>query len=89
MPKVRVHAYTTSIDGYAAGPDQSLENPMGVRRTGAAPVDVRRARSATKGSTSTSLRAADVEHRRHDHGAQHVRPRPRSVGERGLEGLVG
>ncbi len=30
MPKVRVHAYTTSVDGFVAGPDQSLDNPMGV-----------------------------------------------------------
>lgn len=30
MPKVRVHAFSVSIDGYAAGPNQSLENPIGV-----------------------------------------------------------
>jgi dihydrofolate reductase len=29
MPKVRVDAFAVSIDGYAAGPDQSLENPLG------------------------------------------------------------
>jgi dihydrofolate reductase len=29
MPKLRVHNYTMSVDGYAAGPNQSLENPMG------------------------------------------------------------
>jgi dihydrofolate reductase len=29
MPKLRVHALTISLDGYAAGPDQSLENPLG------------------------------------------------------------
>jgi dihydrofolate reductase len=30
MSKLRVESYTISIDGYGAGADQSLENPMGV-----------------------------------------------------------
>src|SRR5229473_5373559 len=30
MPKLRVHNLAISIDGYAAGPDQSLDNPFGV-----------------------------------------------------------
>ncbi len=30
MPKLRVHAFAISLDGYGAGPDQSLENPLGV-----------------------------------------------------------
>jgi len=30
MGKLRVHSYAVSLDGYAAGPDQDLENPMGV-----------------------------------------------------------
>jgi dihydrofolate reductase len=30
MPKLRVAAFSLSIDGYGAGPDQSLENPLGV-----------------------------------------------------------
>lgn len=30
MPKVRVNAYSLSLDGFAAGPDQDLANPMGV-----------------------------------------------------------
>ena|ERR1700694_3660035 len=29
MPKLRVHNIAISVDGYAAGPDQSLENPLG------------------------------------------------------------
>jgi dihydrofolate reductase len=29
MGKVRVNAFGVSIDGYGAGPDQSLENPLG------------------------------------------------------------
>ncbi len=31
MSKVRVACFAISIDGFAAGPDQSLENPLGVR----------------------------------------------------------
>ena len=30
MSKLRVSAFTLSIDGYGAGPDQDLENPLGV-----------------------------------------------------------
>ena len=30
MSKLRVHCFTLSIDGFGAGPDQRLENPLGV-----------------------------------------------------------
>ena len=30
MPKVRVHNFSISLDGYGAGPDQGLDNPLGV-----------------------------------------------------------
>lgn len=30
MSKVRVEGFTLSLDGYAAGPDQSLEHPLGL-----------------------------------------------------------
>jgi dihydrofolate reductase len=30
MSRVRVESFTSSIDGYGAGPDQSLDNPLGV-----------------------------------------------------------
>jgi dihydrofolate reductase len=30
MPRLRVHGFSVSIDGYGAGPDQSLENPLGI-----------------------------------------------------------
>ncbi len=30
MAKLRVHNFAVSLDGYGAGPDQSLENPLGV-----------------------------------------------------------
>jgi dihydrofolate reductase len=29
MSKLRVHAFTISLDGYGAGPDQGLKNPLG------------------------------------------------------------
>jgi dihydrofolate reductase len=31
MSKVKVNAFSVSLDGYGAGPDQSLENPLGKR----------------------------------------------------------
>jgi dihydrofolate reductase len=33
MPRLRVHNFATSLDGYAAGPDQSLNDPLGVGGT--------------------------------------------------------
>ena len=30
MTKVKVAGFCVSLDGFAAGPDQSLENPLGV-----------------------------------------------------------
>jgi dihydrofolate reductase len=30
MPKLRVHSFAISLDGYGAGPQQDLENPLGV-----------------------------------------------------------
>lgn len=29
MSKLRIHAFSISLDGYGAGPDQSLDNPLG------------------------------------------------------------
>lgn len=34
MTRVRVESFTISLDGYGAGPDQSLRNPLGVGGTG-------------------------------------------------------
>lgn len=31
MSKVRVSSFSVSLDGYGAGPNQSLENPLGIR----------------------------------------------------------
>ena len=30
MPKLRVHNFAISVDGYGAGPDQGIDNPLGV-----------------------------------------------------------
>ena len=30
MSKLRVQSFSISIDGYGAGPDQDLQNPLGV-----------------------------------------------------------
>lgn len=30
MTKLRVHTFSISLDGYGAGPDQDLDNPLGV-----------------------------------------------------------
>ncbi len=30
MPKLRVHSFSISLDGYGAGPSQDLDNPLGV-----------------------------------------------------------
>jgi dihydrofolate reductase len=30
MPKLRVHSLSISLDGYAAGPDQDMDNPLGL-----------------------------------------------------------
>jgi dihydrofolate reductase len=30
MTKLRVHSFTISVDGYGAGPNQNLDNPLGV-----------------------------------------------------------
>ena len=31
MSKVRVSGFSLSMDGYGAGPDQDIDNPLGVR----------------------------------------------------------
>lgn len=33
MPKLRVHCFSLSIDGYGAGPNQDLDNPLGAGGT--------------------------------------------------------
>jgi hypothetical protein len=31
MSKLKVQSFAVSLDGYGSGPDQSLQNPLGVR----------------------------------------------------------
>ena len=39
MARLRVQSFAVSIDGFGAGPDQSLDNPLGIGgRDGARPV---------------------------------------------------
>ena len=33
MPKLRVEGFTISLDGFGAGPDQDVNNPLGVGGT--------------------------------------------------------
>jgi hypothetical protein len=33
MPKLRVESFSISVDGYAAGPSQDINNPLGVGGT--------------------------------------------------------
>ena len=33
MPKLRVESFTISLDGFGAGPDQDVNNPLGVGGT--------------------------------------------------------
>jgi hypothetical protein len=33
MSKLRIHCFSISLDGYGAGPDQDLDNPLGVGGT--------------------------------------------------------
>ena len=33
MTKLRVHSFAISLDGYGAGPNQNLDNPLGIGGT--------------------------------------------------------
>ena len=87
-----------SLDGYGAGPDQSLENPLGVGGealhewfvSDAHVPATMHGKDGRHDRHRRRLRRARLrEHRRLDHGPQHVRPDPRPVARRRLEGLVG
>ena len=90
MPKLRVHNFAISLDGYAAGPNQSLDNPLGVggerlHEWVFATRTVRQMQGEEGGDEGIDdefAAAGRRRHRRHDHGAQHVRPDPRTVGRR-------
>ena len=97
VSKLRVQSFGISIDGYGAGPNQDLQNPLGVRgpelmewffhtrvwRQMHGPGRRRDGRRQRDGGAG--LRR----NRGLDSRAQHVRPRARPVAGRQLEGLVG
>lgn len=83
MPKLRVHNFTISLDGYAAGPNQGLENPMGIGG-----MKIHEWAIATR-SWRASHGMEGGSHRRNHYGTKHVRPDPKTVDRRRLEGLVG
>jgi hypothetical protein len=41
MPKLRVHNLAISLDGYAAGPNQNRDNPLGDAASGPPALPVR------------------------------------------------
>jgi hypothetical protein len=77
MPKVRVHNFTITLDGYASGVNQRLDAPFGdgvdglhewmfaAMEDGATGVDVERAHRWDHNIGATIMG--------HDHGPQHVR----------------
>ena len=85
-----------SLDGFIAGPDQSVEDPLG--KGGMQLHEWVFGLAAWRGphgleggevNASTQVdRGGAREHRRDDHGPQHVR-RPRALGGRAVERLVG
>ena len=97
MARLRVNSFSISLDGFGAGPNQSLDNPLGVggealhewaRRDAHVPADVWQRRRHDR--HRRRLRGARLrQHRRVDPRPQHVRPGPRPVARRQLERLVG
>lgn len=82
MPKLRLHNFSISLDGYAAGPDQSVDNPLGVggtrlhewafaTRSGRATHGME---GGAEGVDDDFIAAGRRRHRRDDHGTEHVRP---------------
>ena len=98
MSKLRVRSFSISIDGFGAGPSQDLQNPLGVGGPRAVRLvlphahlaaDARRRKTARRARTTTSRRKGFEGFGAWILGPQHVRPRPRPVAGRELEGLVG
>mgnify|MGYP003694145157 CR=1 FL=1 len=97
MFRLRINCFSVSADGYSAGPEQSLANPLGVggmalHEVGLSdpnlPEDVRQRRRQHR--RRRGVRRGRVrEPRRLDPRPQHVRPDPRALARRRLEGLVG
>ena len=77
MPDTTCHM-SVSLDGFAAGPDQSRDDPLGKAGEGGARLAPRR-RARQRGRCDRGG-LADATARCLRHGPQHVRPGPRRVG---------
>jgi|GEM_PF-3405711 len=85
MSKLRVFSFAMSVDGYSAGPNQDLQNPLGVNgpdlmewffhtRAGRCT-----ARQMESGDRQRHRRVGFLRDRCLDSRAQHVRSGPRAV----------
>ncbi len=97
MSRLRVHSFTVSIDGFGAGPNQDLLNPLGVRgpelfdwffRTRTFRGCMGEADGETGADDAIAAKGFEG-FGRVDPGPEHVRPDSRPVAGRELEGLVG
>ena len=97
MPKLRVHNFAVSLDGYGAGPDQGLDTPLGVRGTELHDwvFETRSGREMIGAEGGETGVDDDFIARGFDGigpwimGRNMFGPDPRRVGERGLAGMVG
>ena len=97
MSKLRVHGFTLSLDGYAAGPNQDLDHPLGVgghelHRWAFATRTFQQMFGADGGSTGIDDEFAARgfgEYRGLDYGTEYVRTGPWILARRQLERLVG
>ena len=76
MTKITCHM-SMSLDGFVAGPDQSRENPLGVRGL---ELHQWHLGEPTHEADIAATRLADGSARRVRDGTKHVRPDPRRVG---------
>ena len=99
MSLVRVHNFSVSLDGFGTGEGQQLDAPFGHAGTRLLEwaFETRTFRAMglhgeSEGSFGVDEAFASqwgTRGRRRNHGAQQVRSPARSLGERGLEGVVG
>ena len=86
MPKLRVHSFSISLDGYGAGPGQSLDTPLGeggeALHEWFVPTRTFQQVHGKEGGTTGAddeFAARSRQYRRVDHGAKHVRADPRPL----------
>jgi hypothetical protein len=96
MTKLRF-TMSISLDGFVAGPDQTVENPLGIGgeqlHDWVVPLEPGENRTGCRRRDQCELDGARGDpgpHRRHDHGPEHVRRAPGTVGPgRAVGRLVG